>query len=202
MPTVDIDLTELISMQEQLSAPLNHYVYFNPDSGELRHISNELIVDDPYYLKVTFAEISELSFNKDTPANYRVVIDFKTNEYILQNISDGDIRSFNWEDEVYQMPTDTKGSIVLTQDKKQSTWTLQITEQVTKSLTGQAHHANYNLAFYVTKPDDVNVLYHILKFRVIDVTTTGSFTILHQSAAEICSVYCRKVFDSYQHVND
>lgn len=202
MSTTEMTVEELIALQEAMSQPAGHYVYFSPDTGELRYISNELIEDDPYYIKVNFAEISELTLNKDTPANYRVVIDFKTNEYILQNIADGDIRSFNWNDEVYQIPTDASGSITLIQNSKDSTWTLTITEQVSKSLTGQAHHVNYNLAFYITKPDDVNVLYHILKFRVIDVTTTGSFTIKHESAKETCSVYCRRVFDSYQHVKE
>lgn len=192
-------LEELIAFQEQLSQPAGHYVYFNPDTGEIRHISNELIDNDSFYIKVNFAEISDLSNNKDTPANYRVVIDFKTNEYILQNIVDGDIRSFNWNDEVYQMPNDTKGSITLEQNIEKSSWTLSITEQVTKALVGQSNHTNYNLAFYVTKPDDVNVLYKILKFRVIDITTTGTFTIVDSSASKPCSVYCRKIFDSYQH---
>ena len=192
-------LEELIAFQEQLSQPAGHYVYFNPDTGEIRHISNELIDNDSFYIKVNFAEISDLSNNKDTPANYRVVIDFKTNEYILQNIVDGDIRSFNWNDEVYQMPNDTKGSITLEQNIEKSSWTLSITEQVTKALVGQSNHTNYNLAFYVTKPDDVNVLYKILKFRVIDITTTGTFTITDASAGKPCSVYCRKIFDSYQH---
>ena len=199
MSAKEMTLEELIALQKELSRPAGHYVYFNPDTGELRHISNELIVDDPYYIKVNFAEISDLVNNKDTPANYRVVMDFKTNEYMLQNIEDGDIRSFNWNDEVYQMPNEGPASITLTQNMQQGTWTLDITEQVSKSLVGQSNHASYNLAFYATKPDDVNVLYGILKFRVIDVTTTGSFTIKHASASVPCSVYCRKVFDSYQH---
>jgi hypothetical protein len=126
-------------------------------------------------------------------------MDFKTNEYILQNILEGDVRSFNWNDEVYQLPNDGAGSLTLTQDCKQGTWTLTLTEQVKKSLTSQQLHINYNLTFYVTKPDDVNVLYSILKFRVIDVTTTGSFTIKDDSALHTVSVYCRKVFDSYLH---
>ena len=192
-------LEEMIAFQEQLSRPAEHYVYFNAETGEIRHISNELIPEDPFYIKVNYAEIADLSNNKDTPANYRVVIDFKTNEYILQNIEDGDIRSFNWNDEVYQMPSEGPASITLVQNKDEGTWTLTITEQVTKSLVGQANHASYNLAFYATKPDDVNVLYGILKFRVIDVTTTGTFTIKHPSAEVPCSVYCRRVFDSYQH---
>lgn len=199
MPEKEMTLEELIAYQEQLSRPADLYVYFNSDSGEIRHVANYLIEEDSFYIKVNPAEVSDLAFNKDTPANYRVVMDFKTNEYILQNISDGDIRSFNWNDEVYQLPHDSKGSIELEQNKENGTWTLSITEQVTKALVGQSNHANYNLTFYVTKPDDVNVLYKILKFRVIDVTTTGSFTVADDSARKTCSVYCRKIFDSYQH---
>lgn len=196
----DLTLEELIALQDELSRPSGYFVYFDPDTGELRHLANELIVDDPYYIKVNAAEVSDLTNNRDTPANYRVVMDFKTNEYILQNIADGDVRSFNWNDEVYQMPTDTEGSITLTQNIAQSSWTLSISSQVSAALVGQANHINYNLAFYVTKPDDVNVLYHILKFRITDVTASGSFTINHPSAGKHCSVYCRRVFDSYQHI--
>lgn len=195
----EMTLEELIAFQEALSAPAGNYVYFNPDTGEIKHISNYLIPDESNYIQVNNAELADIRNNKESPASYRVVMDFKTNEYIMQNIADGDIRSFNWNDEVYQMPNTGDASVVLVQDSKEGTWTLTVSEQICKVLSGQANHINYNLAFYVTKPDDVNVLYSILKFRVIDVTTTGTFTIKDVSAHERSSVYCRRVFDSYLH---
>jgi hypothetical protein len=127
-------------------------------------------------------------------------MDFKTNEYIMQNIADGDVRSFNWNDEVYQMPNTGEASVKLVQNTADGTWTLTISEQLKTVLAGQSHHVNYNLAFYSTKPDDVNVLYGILKFRILDLLQTGTFTIKHESAMVPTSVYCRRVFDSYVHI--
>lgn len=193
------DIEQLIAFQYELSKPAGNYVYFSPESGEIKHIANYLIDGLSDYIQVNIAELADFRNNKDTPANYRVVMDFKTNEYILQNTADGDIRSFNWNDEVYQMPNIGEASIVLMQNASLGTWTLTISEQVCSVLAGQANHVNYNLAFYITKPDDVNVLYSILKFRVIDVTTTGTFTIKDESALIPTSVYCRRVFDSYLH---
>lgn len=195
----EMTVEQLIAFQEELSKPAGNYVYFNPETGEIKHISNYLLQDESDYIQVNSAELSDIRSNKESPANYRVVMDFKTNEYIMQNIADGDIRSFNWNDEVYQMPNTGEASVVLIQDTKENTWTLTISEQICKVLAGQANHVNYNLAFYVTKPDDVNVLYKILKFRVIDITTTGTFTIKDLSASQQASVYCRRVFDSYLH---
>ena len=180
--------------------PVDTLVYFNPDTGELRHITGEIFPDEPHYIRVSPAEVADLQTYKSSPSDYRVVMDFKTNEYILQNIAEGDIRSFNWNDEVYQLPNSGTASLTLTQNTKEGTWTLSVSEQVLRSLSTQATHANYNLAFYATKPDDVNVLHGILKFRVIDITTTGTFTIKHESALAPASVYCRKVFDSYVHI--
>jgi hypothetical protein len=191
------ELAEIIAQSAWV--PCDTLVYFNPDTGELRYLTGELIADDPYYIRVNPAEVSDLVHTKASPSDYRVVMDFKTNEYILQNILEGDVRSFNWNDEVYQLPNEGTASLKLTQDSVHGTWTLTLTDQVKKSLSTQQLHTNYNLAFYVTKPDDVNVLYSILKFRVIDITTTGSFTITDDSAFEPVSVYCRKVFDSYLH---
>jgi hypothetical protein len=200
MPGNELTPEEIAEIVAQSSwTPCDTLIYFNPTTGELRYLTGELIPDDPYYIRVNPAEVSDLIHNKTSPSDYRVVMDFKTNEYILQNILEGDVRSFNWNDEVYQIPNEGIGSLTLIQDSKQSSWTLSLTDQVKKSLASQQLHINYNLAFYVTKPDDVNVLYSILKFRVIDITTTGTFTIKDESALHPVSVYCRKVFDSYLH---
>jgi hypothetical protein len=196
----EMTLEQLIAYQEELSKPASNYVYFNPETGEIKHISNYLIPEETNYIQVNSAEIADIRSNKDSPADYHVVMDFKTTEYIMQNIADGDIRSFNWNDEVYQMPNTGEGSVKLVQNTTQGTWTLTISEQIVGVLSGQSHHINYNLAFYSTKPDDVNVLYGILKFRILDLLTTGTFTIEHKSALVPTSVYCRRVFDSYVHI--
>lgn len=201
MPGNELTQEELDSIVAQSAwKPADPLVYFNPDTGELRMITGELQGDDPNFIRVNPAEIDDLVKNKASPGDYRVVMDFKTNEYILQNVLDGDIRSFNWNDEVYQIPKSGEGSIILTQDKRTSSWTLKISDQIRVSLSKQSIHAKSNLAFYATKRDDVNVLYGILKFRMIDITTTGEFTITDNSAQEDCSVFCRRVFDSYRHI--
>jgi hypothetical protein len=196
----EMTLEQLIAFQEELSKPSNNYVYFNPETGEIKHISNYLIPGESNYIQVNNAELADIRSNKDSPADYHVVMDFKTNEYIMQNIADGDVRSFNWNDEVYQMPNTGEASVKLVQNTADGTWTLTISEQITSVFSGQSHHVNYNLAFYATKPDDVNVLYGILKFRILDLLTTGTFTIKHESALVPTSVYCRRMFDSYAHI--
>jgi hypothetical protein len=196
----EMTLEQLIAFQEELSKPSNNYVYFNPETGEIKHISNYLIPGESNYIQVNNAELADIRSNKDSPADYHVVMDFKTNEYIMQNIADGDVRSFNWNDEVYQMPNTGEASVKLVQNTADGTWTLTISEQITSVFSGQSHHVNYKLAFYATKPDDVNVLYGILKFRILDLLTTGTFTIKHESALVPTSVYCRRMFDSYAHI--
>jgi len=201
MPGNELTQEELDAILAQSAwQPADPLVYFNPDTGEIRMITGEQQDDDPYFIRVNPAEIDDLVKNKASPADYRVVMDFKTNEYILQNILDGDVRSFNWNDEVYQLPKHGEGSITLIQNIKDKTWTLKITDKVRDSLSKQAVHAKSSLAFYATKQDDVNVLYGILKFRMIDITTTGEFTIKDSSAEQECSVFCRRVFDSYRHI--
>jgi len=196
----EMTLEQRIAYQEELSKPASNYVYFNPETGEIKHISNYLIPEETNYIQVNSAELADIRSNKDSPADYHVIMDFKTNEYIMQNIADGDVRSFNWNDEVYQMPNTGEASVKLVQNTAHGTWTLTISEQIVGVLAGQSHHINYNLAFYATKPDDVNVLHGILKFRVLDLLTTGTFTIKHESAQVPNSVYCRRIFDSYVHI--
>lgn len=201
MPGNDLTQEELDAIIAQsVWKPADPLVYFNPDTGEITMITGELQGDDPNFIRVNPAEIDDLAKNKTSPSDYRVVMDYKTNEYILQNILDGDVRSFNWNDEVYQIPDIETASVSLIQDKKEKTWTIDLSDQVRISLSKQTVHAKSNLAFYATKKDDVNVLYGILKFRMIDITTTGSFTIKDDSAGYECSVFCRRVFDSYRHI--
>lgn len=196
----EMTLEQIIAYQEELSNPSSNYVYFNPETGQIKHISNYLIPGESNYIQVNDAEIADIRSNKESPADYHIVMDFKTNEYIMQNIADDGIRSFNWNDEVYQMPNTGAASVELVQNISKGTWTLSISKQIFGVLAGQSHHINYNLAFYATKPDDVNVLYGILKFRILDLLTTGTFTIKHESALVPTSIYCRRVFDSYVHI--
>lgn len=201
MPGNELTQDELdLILAQSAWKPADPLVYFNPDTGELTMLTGELQDDNPNFIRVNPAEIDDLIKNKTSPGDYRVVMDYKTNEYILQNILDGDVRSFNWNDEVYQIPNTGTASINLLQKTKEKTWTLELSDQVRASLSKQTVHAKSNLAFYATKKDDVNVLYGILKFRMIDITTSGKFTIEHDSAGYECSVFCRRIFDSYRHI--
>jgi hypothetical protein len=180
--------------------PPEYFVYFKKDTGEIRQIANELAADDADYIKVNYAEISAIQEGKESVVNYRVVVDFKTGEYILQNVANEGIRSFNWNDEVYHIPvTEDTSSIVLSQDMANSTWTITVSDAVLKILSKQANGINYNLSFYVTAPDDVNVLHTILKFPVKDIINQASSVIIDSSAAQRVSVFCRNVFESYSH---
>lgn len=180
--------------------PPEYFVYFDSATGEIKQIANELALDSADYIKVNYAEISAIQEGKDSVTNYRVVIDFKTGEYILQNVANEGIRSFNWNDEVYHIPkTSESASLELHQDTVQSTWTLTVSDAVMKILAKQANGINYNLSFYVTAPDDVNVLHKILKFPVREIVNNASSTITDSSAAQRVSVFCRNVFESYSH---
>lgn len=179
--------------------PPEYFVYYNEDTGEIRSISNEL-TDNPHYIKVNYAEVSAIQEGKDLISNYRVVLDFKTGEYILQNITNEGLRSFSWADEIHLVDQNKNNSAVtITQDKINLSWSITVSDAVLKILSKQSNGINYNLSFYVTEPDDINVLYAILKFPVKDITASGQSTIKDDSAAIKCSVFCRNVFESYSH---
>jgi hypothetical protein len=179
--------------------PPEYFVYYDLDSGEIKSISNELNNDNPHYIKVNYAEVSSIQEGKELVSNYRVVLDFKTGEYILQNITEG-VRSFSWADEIQLIEqTSDQSSILLTQDATNKSWNLKVSDTVLKILSKQANGINYNLSFYVTELDDINVLYSILKFPVKDITASGTSTIKDSSASKKCSVFCRNVFESYSH---
>jgi hypothetical protein len=201
MPGNDLTLEEIEHIVAQSAwKPPEYYVYFQPETGEIKSISNYLVEHDNNFIKVTPAEVYDLLTGKETVSDYTVIMDFKINEYILQNITQEGPRSFNWSDEVYQIPVSTEHKeLTIIQDKKNGTWTLEINENIKKILSKQNTLANHNLSFYATKIDDVNVLFGILKFPVRKILSTGSYTITDQSAIMDSSVYCRKVFDFYSH---
>lgn len=199
----DLTLEQITAIIERTAwKPAEYFVYFDQVTGELRSIANELLSDNRSYIKVNFAEVSAILDCKEPVSNYRVVLDFKTGEYILQNVANEGIRSFNWNDEVHHIPkTDNlASSIVIKQNTVTHTWKLEVSDAVLKILSKQATGMNYNLSFYVTAVDDVNILYSILKFPVADVIKHGTAVISDMSASSRKSIYCRNVFDSYSHI--
>lgn len=202
MPGNDLTLEEIEAIVAQSAwKPPEYFVYFDIDSGDISSINNYIDESSKSsFIKVNFAEVHGLLYGKEAPSDYRVVLDFKTNEYILQNVAQEGIRSFNWSEEVYQIPKlQEKCDLHLIQDKNQGTWTLEISEKIKMILAKQTTGLDYNLAFYSTKTDDVNILYGIIKFPVKKLLPSGTCTIDSDSARLDTSVYCRKIFDFYSH---
>lgn len=202
MPGNDLTPDEIAVIVAQSAwKPPEYFVYFDIDSGNISSINNYLDESNEHsFIKVNFAEVHDLIHGKEVPSDYRVVLDFKTNEYILQNVAQEGIRSFNWSEEVYQIPKiKHQCDLHLIQDKNNATWTLKISEKIRTILSKQTTGMDYNLTFYATKVDDVNVLYGILKFPVKHILASGSYAIDNNSAKLDVSVYCRKIFDFYSH---
>ena len=198
-----VDLTpeeiEAIVAKTQWRPP-EHFVYFDKDTGDIKILTNviDAAVTDPY-IKVNFVEIEGIMSGKETPTEYKVVLDFTTGDYMLQHVSSDGPRSFNWNDEVYKLPkTHDSADVVLVQDLKHKVWSIEISDVVRKMLSRDNNYNNFKINFYITDPDDVNVLHQVLRFTVKDVLSDKQPTIEMTSDEDI-SVYCRKMFNTYTH---
>jgi hypothetical protein len=180
--------------------PPEHFVYFDKESGDIKMVTN--MIDDASsdpYIKVNFVEIEGIMSGKEVPTEYKVVLDFTTGDYMLQHVSSDGPRSFNWNDEVYKLPkTHDNADVVLVQNLKNKTWSIEISDVVRKMLSRDNNYNNFKINFYVTDPDDVNVLHQVLRFTVKDVLSETNHTIEMTSESET-SVYCRKMFNTYSH---
>jgi hypothetical protein len=143
---------------------------------------------------------------------FKVVLDDTTKKYVLVEIrSDANLtKNFVIETPasnfIFQLPTATteQNGINLIQDISNGTWTATIQGDTINTLKELAdNNKNLHQLFYVTANNNPNILHDTLSIDLNKLVDEGKHEIKtfdKQSAKLNISVYCRNLYNNYNHV--
>lgn len=174
----------------QLEVNLKRYVCFNT-KGEIEKISitpDEVLEN----LEVNFDEIKDLMSGKESLLNYKVEYDFIDKKYLLKNILqlqiDNTVNSF-----LYELPFDeTDPEITICQNMKENCWQIEIDKDFFSKLGNSLNLEN--MFFSVTKKNDPNILYRMLRFNEDKIPFTYKF----EFDKTPVSIYTVKKYSKYK----
>lgn len=181
-------------------------VYFDADSGSLIEATNEVHESKHPYIIVKYSEVSKIFSGEETFDHYRVVLDATSKEYILESWYDKKIAILSWDENMYKIPklsspvNEQDFDVILFQNKKTNKWTFKINWNIFHILSRSNERVKQFTEFYITKSNDANVLLHTIRFNTDFIDRNGETVIDGVDFDENISVYCRKIFNSYAHI--
>ena len=100
---------------------------------------------------------------------------------------------------LYQVQLDASYDIIVTQDKKQKLWTLELNPATLTYMQLTRSDLNDVLYFSITAKHDPNILYKSLKLPMSSFEKNLVIPFDYDSEMDDVSLYTAKYFDSYAH---
>lgn len=184
------------SVQYEIENKSYSYVYFNPDTGKIEKVTNNLEENETLkYIKVLTLNIDEIFTGKKRIEDYKVVYDFQKDCYELVFLDD-EVVVQHIGDKIYQIPKVNKTQIYSTdltvrQDIREKFWHFFVSKDV-KQIANK-------LFFSITAKNNPNILYRTF---IVDTNTEEgcvSFPFVYdteQNPKKI-SVYTNKILKTY-----
>lgn len=179
-------------------------VHFDPESGNVMSVGNEVIDNGFPYISVRFSEVEKIISGHERPDQYKVLFDPDTREYTLETWYDTTIKILSWDENMYKIPlvesAPDSADVVLIQDTKNLTWTFKIRWDIFNVMRHSNERLKTYTEFYVTRANDANVLLQTIRFNIDYIDENGETLIEGVDFDQLISVYCRKIFNSYAHI--
>lgn len=180
---------------------LKRYVCFE-DDGSIYKVTNK--PDDRFQnLEVDFEEVEDFITGKCSLLEHKVEFDFIEKKYIIKNQKQLNDDKLMWAF-LYELPIQepNEKQVIISKNNTDKCWKLSIDKNFEKQLQDQKIAIDLtNYIFSVTKQNDPNVLYKLLKF---DESLQIPFSDKFEFDDDNISVYTTRRFDSYffEVVND
>ena len=173
---------------------ITRFVCFE-DNGSIYKITNKS--DDRFQnLEVDFENVEDFITGKKSLLEYKVEFDFIEKKYSIKSQKQSNEDKLMWAF-LYEIPTDlpNEKQIVITKNNIDKQWKVSLDPAFKKHLEDQKISIDMtNYFFSVTKQNDPNILYKLLKF---DETLQLPFTEDFEFDKTPISVYTTRRFDSY-----
>ena len=188
---------------------MKQYIQFNQESGEPLAVGPN---KEGSCIEIDNTIANEIKDGVKQLNQYKVILDEKTKTYVLSEIRlDSDltekyITEVPASKIIYQMPVSTKPQegINLIQNVANGTWSASIQGDTIKAIEELAeNNKGLRQLFYVTAEDNPNILHDTLTVDLNKLVEEGEYelkTFDKQSVKLNISVYCRNVYNEYNHV--
>ena len=188
---------------------MKQYVQFNQETGEPLAVGPN---KEGSCIEIDNTIANEIKDGVKQLNQYKVILDEKTKTYVLSEIRlDSDltekyITEVPASKIIYQMPVSTKPQegINLIQNVDNGTWSASIQGETIKAIKELAeNNKGLRQLFYVTAEDNPNILHDTLMVDLNKLVEEGEYelkTFDKQSVKLNISVYCRNVYNEYNHV--
>ena len=188
---------------------MKQYIQFNQETGEPLAVGPN---KEGSCIEIDNTIANEIKDGVKQLNQYKVILDEKTKTYVLSEIRlDSDltekyITEVPASKIIYQMPVSTKPQegINLIQNVANGTWSASIQGETIKAIKELAeNNKGLRQLFYVTAEDNPNILHDTLTVDLNKLVEEGEYelkTFDKQSVKLNISVYCRNVYNEYNHV--
>ena len=188
---------------------MKQYVQFNQETGEPLAVGPN---KEGSCIEIDNTIANEIKDGVKQLNQYKVILDEKTKTYVLSEIRlDSDltekyITEVPASKIIYQMPVSIKPQegINLIQNVVNGTWSASIQGETIKAIKELAeNNKGLRQLFYVTAEDNPNILHDTLTVDLNKLVEEGEYelkTFDKQSVKLNISVYCRNVYNEYNHV--
>ena len=188
---------------------MKQYVQFNQETGEPLAVGPN---KEGSCIEIDNTIANEIKDGIKQLNQYKVILDEKTKTYVLSEIRlDSDltekyITEVPASKIIYQMPVSTtpQEGINLIQNVANGTWSASIQGDTIKAIKELAeNNKGLRQLFYVTAEDNPNILHDTLTVDLNKLVEEGEYelkTFDKQSVKLNISVYCRNVYNEYNHV--
>ena len=188
---------------------MKQYIQFNQETGEPLAVGPN---KEGSCIEIDNTIANEIKDGVKQLNQYKVILDEKTKTYVLSEIRlDSDlteqyITEVPASKIIYQMPVSTKPQegINLIQNVDNGTWSASIQGETIKAIKELAeNNKGLRQLFYVTAEDNPNILHDTLTVDLNKLVEEGEYelkTFDKQSVKLNISVYCRNVYNEYNHV--
>ena len=188
---------------------MKQYVQFNQETGEPLAVGPN---KEGSCIEIDNTIANEIKDGVKQLNQYKVILDEKTKTYVLSeirldsNLTEKYITEVPASKIIYQMPVSTtpQEGINLIQNVANGTWSASIQGDTIKAIKELAeNNKGLRQLFYVTAEDNPNILHDTLMVDLNKLVEEGEYelkTFDKQSVKLNISVYCRNVYNEYNHV--
>jgi hypothetical protein len=210
----DISEEDLKSYEDKIKQTDDfRFVFYEPETGEIKGISNLANEQTLPSVTVTFSQVKSLLEGKDVIHNYKVVFSPDAKDYAFIRLDEQEEILQSVHDVIFQFPSRTDTSIPLEydptnditviQDYAETCWKVYINGTLARSLRDRKLYFDQIYEIYLTEFNDPNVLYKTLKIPMTELINNFycilPFDRIDEDQVRV-SVYARKIFEKYQYI--
>ena len=178
-------------------------VYFEPDTGNIISVTNDVEDRDDYpSVDTTFEDVEDILSGEEFITNVKVIYNTKSKLYELdRNTLDNYV--YNINDWLYECKDGKNSDIQIIQDLKHTCWKFYISDELKAKLNEQNVTLNVDCHFHITEKNNPNVLHKTLSFPLTELRNKFYIVLPFSEQYEFdgvpVSIYTIRKFDTYSY---